>query len=239
MRGNTAPMASQSRANRILLTRPADQGARFADDLRVRFGHRAEITESPLIAPRFLTPILPDGPFDAVIFTSETAIAAASQWLGLPRITFTVGDRTAIAARAAGFTAQSANGDAAALVDLVTDAKPGRVLHLHGQDTRGDVVGHLRRAGLRAEGVVVYTQDPQPLTPLARHWLHDAHPVIVPLFSPRTATLFSTHAATAPLWLASLSPATDHAATCPAARRVTATRPDAAAMLDAIASLLG
>ena len=237
MRGNTATMASQS--HRILLTRPADQGARFADALRERFGPRIEITDSPLLAPRFLAPILPDGPFDAVIFTSETAIAAASQWPGLPRLAFTVGDRTATAARRAGFAAHSANGDAAALVGLLTTADPGHLLHLHGQDTRGDVVGHLRRAGLRAEGVVVYTQDPQPLTPLARHWLHDAHPVIVPLFSPRSATLFSTHHATAPLWLASLSPAVDHAATLSAARRVTATRPDAAAMLDAIASLLG
>lgn len=238
MRGNTATMASQS--HRILLTRPADQGARFADALRERFGLRIEITESPLIAPRLITPTLPDGPFDAVIFTSETAVQAAQSLTGLPRIAFTVGDRSATAARNAGFAAHSANGDAAALVGLLTQARPGRVLHLHGQHTRGDVVGHLRRAGLQAEGVVVYTQEPQPLTPLAQHWLDEAQPVIVPLFSPRTATLFpARRTITAPLWLVALSPAVDHAATFAAARRVTAARPDAPAMLDAVATLIG
>ena len=232
-------MASQSRAPRILLTRPADQGARFADDLRNRFGNWIDIAESPLIAPRFVTAALPDGPYTAVIFTSETAVLAAQDLPGLPRNAFAVGDRTATAARAAGFDTSSANGDAAALIQLLTDANPGRVLHLHGQETRGDVVGHLRRAGMSAEGVVVYVQDAQPLTGQAQDWLDDDRPVIAPLFSPRTATLFSAARILAPLWLANLSPAVDAAATLTAARRVTAAQPDAQAMLDAVASLLG
>ena len=233
-------MASQSRAPRILLTRPADQGARFADDLRNRFGNWIDIAESPLIAPRFVTVALPDGPYAAVIFTSETAVLAAQDLPGLPRKAFAVGDRTATAARAAGFHTSSANGDAAALIQLLTDANPGRVLHLHGQDTRGDVVGHLRLAGMQAEGAVVYVQDAQPLTARAQAWLDDGDwPVIAPLFSPRTATLFSAARILAPLWLANLSPAVDAAATLTAARRVTAAQPDAQAMLDAVASLLG
>ncbi len=232
-------MASQSRAIRILLTRPADQGARFADDLRGRFGTRIEITESPLIAPRMVTAALPDGPFDAVIFTSETAVLATRGLVGLPRTAFAVGRRTATAAQAAGFDTRSAEGDAAALVAMLTDAAPSRVLHLHGQDTRGDVVGHLRRAGMMAEGAVVYVQDARPLTARAQDWLRGDQPVIVPLFSPRTASLFSTIPALAPLWLAALSPAVDAAAGFTAARRVTALRPDAPAMLDAVGLLLG
>lgn len=232
-------MASQSRAPRILLTRPADQGARFADDLRNRFGRWIDIAESPLIAPRLLKAALPDGLFDAVIFTSETAVLAAQDLPGLPRKAFAVGDRTATAAREAGFDTNSANGDAASLVQMLTDANPGRVLHLHGQDTRGDVVGHLRRAAMHAEGAVIYVQDAQPLTGQAQDWLDGDRPVIVPLFSPRTATLFSAARILAPLWLATLSPAVDAAATLPAARRVTAERPDTKAMLDAVASLLG
>ena len=230
-------MALQSR--RILLTRPADQGARFAAALRDRFGAQIDIDESPLIAPRLLSPALPAGPFDAVIFTSETAVLAAATLTGLPRIAFTVGDRTAAAARAAGFMARSAASDAAGLVDLLTTTKPGRVLHLHGLDTRGDVVMYLRGAGMQAEGAVVYVQQPQPLTCHAQDWLDDDQAVIVPLFSPRTATLFSAAQVTAPLWLASLSPAVNDAATLPAARRVIALRPDAQAMIDAVATLLG
>lgn len=232
-------MASQSRVLRILLTRPAERGARFAQALRDRFGALIDIAESPLIAPRLLSPTLPDGPFDAVIFTSETAVAAARGLVGLPRTAFTVGDHTARAARAAGFVAHSAAGDAAALVALLTRARPGPVLHLHGQHTRGDVVAHLRAAGLQAEAVVVYVQEPQPLTAPARDWLDGDQPVIVPLFSPRTAILFSAARATAPLWLVALSAAVDTAASLPAARRVTAARPDAQAMVEAVATLLG
>jgi uroporphyrinogen-III synthase len=230
-------MASQSRAQRILLTRPADQGARFARDLADRFGDGIAIAQSPLLAPQMLTPDLPVGPFDAVVFTSETAVAAAVI-PGLPRRAFTVGDRTAQAAQAAGFLTLSASGDAEALIALLVQARPGRVLHLHGQDTRGDVVGHLRRAGMQAEGAVVYAQAPQPLTAQAQGWLDDDQPVIVPLFSPRTATLFATYRAVAPLWLVSLSPAVDTSATLPAARRITAARPDSDTMLDAIATLV-
>lgn len=230
-------MASQSRARRILLTRPADQGARFAHALRDRFGTAVEIAESPLIALHLLTPALPEGPFDAVVFTSATAVTAATL-PGLPRLAFTVGDRTAQAAQAAGFRTLSASGDAEALIALLLQARPGRVLHLHGQETRGDVVGHLRRAGMQAEGAVVYAQLPQPLTAVAQGWLGGDQPVIVPLFSPRTATLFSSSRAVAPLWLAALSPAVDAAATLSAARRITAARPDADAMLDTIAKLL-
>jgi uroporphyrinogen-III synthase len=231
-------MASQSRAHRILLTRPAEQGARFAEQLVHRFGTRVTILQSPLIAPRLPGPVLPQGPFRAVIFTSETAVAAARDLPGLPRVAFTVGDRTALAAHAAGFTARSAEGDADALVALLLRTDPGPVLHLHGTDTRGDVVGRLRAAGLRAEGAVVYAQEPQPLTDAAQGWLDGDQPVIVPLFSPRSAALFCAVRAKAPLWLAALSPAVDDAATLPAARRVIAARPDAPAMLDAVADLL-
>jgi uroporphyrinogen-III synthase len=232
-------MASQSRAHRILLTRPAEQGARFAEQLAHRFGTRIAILNSPLIAPRLLVPVLPEGPFRAVIFTSETAVAAAQSLPGLPRIAFTVGDRTAAVARAAGFNAHSAAGDADALVALLLRTDPGPVLHLHGADTRGDVVGRLHAAGRRVEGAVVYVQEPQPLTVAAQAWLDDDQPVIVPLFSPRSAALFCEARARAPLWLAAFSPAVDDAATLPAARRVIAARPDAPAMLDAVADLLG
>jgi uroporphyrinogen-III synthase len=238
-RGTPEPMASQSRAHRILLTRPADQGRRFADDLRGRFGAAVEIAASPLLAPRFLVPVLPAGRFDAVVFTSETAVRAAAALTDLPRRAFAVGDRTARAARTAGFDAISASGDASALLDLLLAQRPGRMLHLHGQETRGDIVEILRKAGVQAEGAVVYLQDPQPLTALAQVWLNGDHPVIAPLFSPRTAALFSATRATAPLWLVALSPAVDLAATLPAVRRVTAARPDAQAMLDAVAALLG
>lgn len=227
-------------ATRILLTRPADQGARFAAVLRQRFT-AADVLESPLLSIRYLAPALPAGPFAAVIFTSENAVTAALPLRhSLPRTAFAVGNRTAAAARAAGFATKSAQGDADALLALLAAAGPGPVLHLHGAETRGDVVPRLRAAGIPAEGAVVYAQEPKGLSAAALAWLDEERPVTVPLFSPRSAALFSGAAAgaRAPLWLVSLSPAVDAAATCPAARRLTAGQPDAGQMVKQLSILL-
>jgi uroporphyrinogen-III synthase len=227
-------------AARILLTRPADQGARFAAALRVRFP-AADVLESPFLSIGYVAPDLPAGDFAAVIFTSENAVAAALPLRDrLPRAAYAVGDRTAAAARAAGFAATSAQGDADALVALLAAADPGPLLHLHGQETRGDVVPRLRAAGIAAQGVTVYAQRPQPLSAAATRWLDDAQPVVVPLFSPRTATLFSAAArgCRAPLWLVSMSAAVDAAADLTAARRNIAARPDAAHVMTVLSDLL-
>lgn len=227
-------------AARILLTRPLDQGARFAAMLREQFPG-AEVLESPLLYLRYLSPDLPPGPFAAVIFTSENGVNGALHLRDrLPRTAFSVGDRTATAARAAGFDTRSAQGDADALVTLLTAASPGPVLHLHGAETRGEVVPRLRAAGIKADGVTVYVQEPQGLSDAAKAWLADTSPIIAPLFSPRTAMLFSaaTTGARAPLWLVSMSPAVDAAATCPATLRRTAARPDAQSMLAEVSILV-
>ncbi|MGA1209372.1 MAG: hypothetical protein ACO3U4_06955, partial [Gemmobacter sp.] len=51
-------MAAQSRPA-ILITRPAEGGARFARALRRRLGPGLRIICAPLMAPRWLSPVLP------------------------------------------------------------------------------------------------------------------------------------------------------------------------------------
>lgn len=224
----------------FLLTRPAWQGMRFAATLRRRFP-AVEVVESPLLSPVLMQPDLPGGLFDAVVFTSETGVASAGPYrMRLPRLAFCVGDRTAQAAREAGFDARSAAGDAEALVTLLVHLRLGRLIHLHGQETRGDVVGRLNTAGIESFGVVTYRQEAQPPTPLAEALLQGHSPVVAPVFSPRTARLLAQAAtgARAPIWLAALSDSVDEAARMPTARRIVAARPDGEAMLEAIDTLI-
>ncbi|MEY4982975.1 MAG: hypothetical protein RIR62_1241 [Pseudomonadota bacterium] len=237
-------MTPQSRALPVLLTRPEAAGDRFAAELAAAFGDGLVVVTSPLLAPHFLMPALPQA--EALVLTSETAVAAAVRLRDagarLPPRAWCVGDRTAEAARAAGFGATSAKGDADALVALIlSTGGRGPFLHLHGAETRGDVVGRLQAAGLSATGVVVYDQRPMALTDAARALLDATGPVLVPLFSPRTAALFAETAPhRAALWVAALSPAVSGAlGALPVARRAIAARPDAAAMLAAIAALIG
>jgi len=196
-------MATQSRLPAFLLTRPQPQSLRFAGQLRLALGEVA-VTISPVIEPEWLTPALPDGRFGGIIFTSEAAVTACAvmkaSGVTLPETAWCVGDRTAQAARAIGFTAQSAGGDAGALTAMIcAQSPPGPLLHLHGADTRGDVVGHLTRAGVPTTGVVVYRQQAKPLTQDARALLGGQGRVAVPLFSPRSAALLVTQLRTIPL----------------------------------------
>jgi uroporphyrinogen-III synthase len=224
----------------FLLTRPAWQGMRFAAALRRRFPG-VEVVESPLLLPVLMQPDLPQGLFDAVVFTSETGVASAGPYRArLPRLAFCVGNRTSEAAREVGFDARSAAGDAEALVALLVHLRLGRLIHLHGAETRGDVAGRLNAAGIETIGVVTYRQEAQPLTLLAQALLQGGLPVVAPVFSPRTARLLSQAAvgARAPIWLAALSDAVAEALQLPTARRIVAGRPDADAMLAAIEALL-
>jgi uroporphyrinogen-III synthase len=237
----TPDPATPARAVPVLLTRPMAQSQAFAAALQARFGARLHPILSPLMAPVFLTPTLPKGPFAAVIFTSATGVEAAKA-LDLPRRAWCVGAQTAARARAAGFEARSADGDAAALVAaILADPPPGRLLHLRGEEVRGDVADMLNSAGLETFSAVVYRQDPQPLTAKARAVLTAEGPVIVPLFSPRTGTLFRQALADdlqADLRFAMMSEAVSDAVAGLSKTVAIARRPDADAMLDAVARLL-
>lgn len=240
-------MARQSHVPPILLTRPAAQAARFADLLRQRLGETVVVT-SPLLAPEFLVPDLPEMPVRGLIFTSETGVEG---FLRLPDAAslaqvpvWCVGDQTARVAREAGLAARSASGDAAALLAAIIAAgDKGPLLHLCGQDTRGDLAARLTGAGISTTVATVYAQQPQPLTPAALALLRGSTPVVVPLFSPRTAAVFAAAAGTiaplAPLWIAAFSPAVAGAVPQQISTRlrISAT-PDAAAMVNAVVALI-
>ncbi|EEW25218.1 uroporphyrinogen-III synthase [Rhodobacter ferrooxidans] len=233
----------------ILLTRPAAQGDRFAADLRDRFGGDIRIIDSALLAPRFLAPVLPQVRLKALIFTSETGvqgfqrIAAETIFSGVA-CAWCVGNRTAQAAREAGLQAVSAQGDVVALTAAIKAAgEMGPLLHLRGRDVRGDLVESLNSANIETYSAIVYAQEQQPLTPQALACLQAPGPVLVPLFSPRTASILRAALADVPLqadlWLAALSPAVAEAAEgMPRAGLAIAKRPDAGAMIETLQGLI-
>lgn len=192
-------MPSQSRALPVLITRPEPQASRFASALRDRYADRVDPVLTPLLQPEFLAPDLRGVTPRAVILTSETGARAAAGIAGLPARAFCVGDRTAEVATELGFQAQSAEGDAGDLFRLLL-ANPDQApfLHLRGRDTRGDLVARLKGAGLMASDAVVYAQQPVALSQDAIKVLSAEGPVLVPLFSPRSAALFraALHGAT-------------------------------------------
>lgn len=181
-------MSRQSFA--VLITRPEPQASRFAVQLSARFGAAARPVLAPLMRAVLLPFAPPPGPFAAVILTSETgAMAAAGLAAQIPRA-FCVGDRTAEAARAQGFAALAAGGDAAALAQLIlSQPEDGPLLYLHGEDRAADLAALL--PGRRVTAQTVYRQEAQPLSTAALDLLNAGGRLIVPLFSPRSARLFA------------------------------------------------
>lgn len=158
---------------RLLVTRPLPEALRTKAALEAR-GH--DVTLAPLLHIEPLTPALPDARPDAIVITSATAAMllkthpAAMRLLSRPVIA--VGDRTAAAARDAGFAdVRSAASDGAALVRLLRKnfAQGTRLLHLAGHDRAVDIAAELAPGGIHVDVVILYRAAaaesfPKPVT---------------------------------------------------------------------------
>ncbi|MCF3973656.1 uroporphyrinogen-III synthase [Paracoccus salsus] len=207
----------------LLLTRPLADSRRFAamlPDLPAVISPILRIVPVPHDAERLAKA-------EALVFTSRHAIPAAGPGRG--RSAFCVGSHTAEAARKAGFDVIQGPGDAAGLAALIPD-RTMRLVHPHGT--------HLARR-LPVEGMVVYDQVQWPLSNEATRLLAGDDPVIVPLFSPRSARLLAdaVRSPRAPLWVAALSGAVLEMWDSPSDRAITAASPDADALAAAICRL--
>ncbi|MCX7643695.1 MAG: uroporphyrinogen-III synthase [Rhodobacteraceae bacterium] len=226
----------------LLLTRPRAASERFAEAWRAAAGAGAVV----LIAPVTEIVPLPGAPdpsgYSGVVFASQNAVAA----LGAPARpvpAWCVGTRTAAAARAAGWAAEAAEGDADALVAMVAAAGArGPLLFARGRESHGEVAARLRAAGIACDEAVVYDQRPAPLGPEARALLGGTATVLVPLFSAGSARRLAAALAglrvRAPLRVAALSGAVAEAWSGPAPDRLAvAGAPDAEAMIRALLTL--
>ncbi|NOX39524.1 MAG: uroporphyrinogen-III synthase [Alphaproteobacteria bacterium] len=179
----------------VLLTRPAAQAATYKAELEAQFGLKIHVTLSPLLHISVRDdPILLDGT-DVLLFTSVNGVKAfgqASDRRDIP--CFCVGDKTTIAAQHLGLSAISATGSLPDLVELVTrkaGIKPFSTLHLRGAEVAGNLVKQLTRSEIDASEQIIYDQELLPLNDNATSLLSGPSPVVIPLFSPRTARAFS------------------------------------------------
>ncbi len=149
-----------------------------------------------------LTIILNRGPepdlsgIQGILFTSANGVRAFAKVAprrDLP--VFAVGDRTAVAARDAGFTlVESAGGDVDSLVRLVRDRctpRAGAFLHPAGSDVAGDLAGQLGAAGFAVRRTVLYhaeaatTLSQEVVLALSEHLID-----LALFYSPRSAATF-------------------------------------------------
>lgn len=190
----------------LLLTRPAEAAARFAKQARAA-GWLGPILCAPLMRI-VLAPPDPQALQQAgsLIFTSRHGVAAvqavgAGDRLARDLPVACVGPGTAQAARAAGFATilQPAGGDARALLQMLRDRPlPEPILHLRGDHAAMALADELQRAGIAAQQCICYSQDALPLSVQAHNLLRGPDPLVLPVFSPRSAQLLLTALAAAP-----------------------------------------
>ena len=214
----------------ILLTRPEPDSRRFAGQLAAD-----PVTAAlPVVIAPLMRIVSLDHDADrlerapGLVFTSAQAVPLAGAGRG--RVAYCVGGHTADAARAAGYDVIEGPGDAEGLAPMVAAATVPLV-HARGR--------HLAR-DLGVDFVVVYDQQELPPPAAAQDLLAGDGPVILPLFSPRSARLAAAmvRGARAPLWIAPISAAARDAWDAPAARCVVADTPDAPGIHAAIRALM-
>lgn len=230
----------------LLLTRPHAQAHRFAEALT---GCLADLPRviAPLqaIEPRPL--MLDPAPYATLIFTSENGVAGFAAQSGLrDRTAWCVGPRTAQAAAAAGFdvrSATAAGGNAEALIAGLRAARPATpMLHLRGAHAVTPLARRLTAEGLACDEAVVYAQMDLPPGVEVLSVLSGAQPVLLPLFSPRSARLAARAARLAgdgpPVHVVAISDAAADRWRAlrpdPSAHVTVAPRPDAAGMLEGL-----
>ena len=175
----------------LLITRPEAEAQQLVREIRQACPAPVDILLSPLIE---IEPIACDVSlegFSGVIFTSKNGVRCAPK----PKtdnsvLAFCVGARTAEAAQSKGYLTLSANGNATDLIKMILcEDVQGPLIHFRGAHSRGEIAKNLAKAGRNIISQVVYRQNEAGLTKEAMTALAESRPVVVPLYSPRTAQM--------------------------------------------------
>ncbi len=180
---------------RILITRPKEDADSFAASLSAR---GIDVAVEPLLTIQPVpNPVIDLDNVQALLFTSANGARCFAAINARRDIkVFTVGDGSAAAARALGFSSiESAAGDVTSLATLVADrlnAGNGVLMHAAGASLAGDLKGQLEAAGFTVRRVTLYDAVPAlELPPGTLMNLRLGGIDAVALFSPRSARTFA------------------------------------------------
>lgn len=220
----------------LLLTRSEPQSRSFLEDLEKRLGHCPNHVISPILQ---ITPVAFDIDLDAyttLILTSGNAVERLGADLA-GRTVVTVGERTALQAQGYGAAATCLGDHVDGLIERI-DEVTGPALHTRGHHTRGDLAARAQAQGVTVDEVVIYDQAEHPLTSEARLALSSGKGIL-PLFSPRSATLvaaYDCHPSTEVIAMSrAVAEAWEQTASVTTPLQ-TAIAPDRASMLDLVAA---
>jgi uroporphyrinogen-III synthase len=232
-------MLGMTLAHTVLISRPEADSNLLASSLR-----RLEPSIDCLIAPAIeIAPLdieTVHQKIDLVNLTSRHAAAAAAKFY--PNVkTICVGRSTAQRAEELGLHAISTDGTSEEILSLIKTMRVGRVLHLRGQHSRGNIAERLADFGIQAFQQISYEQHAQPFTPQVTHKLQEIPKLLIPIYSPRTSQIIAQNLAEymgALTMIAISTEAADAWTGSKPDRVIIAQKPNATAMFAAITSHL-
>lgn len=214
----------------LVLTRPEPQSRAFLADCEAHHGRPLHAVVSPALQIKPVPYDVDLDRFQTLIVTSQNALDHVDKSL-VGRQVATVGKRTAERAAELGANSVCLGETVETFLENAESLK-GPALHLRGVHSRGALADRLNQLGVLADECVVYDQLAKPLSEGAKSALANGMGV-VPVFSPRTATLVSRYPVHPETQVLAISQATSEAWTA-AGRLTVADQPNHAAMRDLV-----
>ena len=177
----------------LLLTRPLGGNERFCLKIK-HLLYSCEILDNPIQKIDFLPSLGKVNKNSVLIFTSANGLRAAKKQNLLNKKCFVVGANTKKIAVSFGYDVLGFSKDQENLLKLIKSKKPTEsMVHIRGKHTVGNLCDALKRNQFSCLDIIGYNQEPLKIKKQNLQKIHSGRPVILPIFSSRSAELLQSN----------------------------------------------
>lgn len=177
----------------LLLTRPLGGNERFCLKIK-HLLYSCEILDNPIQKIDFLPSLGKVNKNSVLIFTSANGLRAAKKHNLINKKCFVVGANTKKIAVSFGYDVLGFSKDQENLLKLIKSKKPTEsMVHIRGKHTVGNLCDALKRNQFSCLDIIGYNQEPLKIKKQNLQKIHSGRPVILPIFSSRSAELLQSN----------------------------------------------
>ena len=177
----------------LLLTRPLGGNERFCLKIK-HLLYSCEILDNPIQRIDFLPSLSKVNKNSVLIFTSANGLRAAKKHNLINKKCFVVGANTKKIAVSFGYDVLGFSKDQENLLKLIKSKKPTEsMVHIRGKHTFGNLCDALKRNQFSCLDIIGYNQEPLKIKKQNLQKIQSGRPVVLPIFSPRSAELLQSN----------------------------------------------
>ena len=177
----------------LLLTRPLDGNARFCLKIK-HLLYKCEILDSPIQKIEFLPGLSKVNKNAVLIFTSVNGLRTAEKHNLTNNRCFVVGKNTKKIAVSFGYEVLGFSKDQENLLKLIKSKRlTESMVHIRGKHTVGNLCASLKKSEFSCLEIIGYNQEPLKINKQNLQKIQSGRPVILPIFSSRSAKLLQSN----------------------------------------------